>query len=155
MKKKDGFQGERYLVLPRLVSDMLAADPIAAALHITDIGYYPCADCHGVRRDKPIDQYVFIYCVAGRGWFAVDEARYDVAPNQYFILPAGVPTPTGLPPPSRGPSIGCISVARWHATTPTARPRHTTCPPQPHLAHKPALAHYSRRYSTPSKPPTP
>lgn len=91
MKKKDGFQGERYLVLPRLVSDMLAADPIAAALHITDIGYYPCADCHGVRRDKPIDQYVFIYCVAGRGWYAVDGARHDVAPNQYFILPAGRP----------------------------------------------------------------
>lgn len=91
MKKKDGFQGERSLVLPRLIDDIMATDPIAAALHITDIGYYPCADCHSVRRDKPIDQYVFIYCVAGRGWFAVDEARYDVAPNQYFILPAGRP----------------------------------------------------------------
>ena len=65
-------------------------DPLASSIYITDIGYYPKAWHHYRSRKKPIDQYVFIYCVNGKGWFEVNDKRYDVKTNQYFILPDGI-----------------------------------------------------------------
>lgn len=91
MKIKDGFSGERSLVLPRQVVAMMENDPLASVLHITDMGYYPCAEFHFRERTTPIDQFVFIYCVDGRGWYEHSGRHYDVEKNQYFILPAGVP----------------------------------------------------------------
>lgn len=90
-KLKEGFNGERAIVLPKIIVDMLEKDPLTSMLHITDIGYYPKADYHYRERKEAINQYVFIYCVDGRGWFNIDGNRYDVHANQYFILPAGQP----------------------------------------------------------------
>ena len=94
MRLKDGFKGERSIVLPKKIVDMMEADPLTAGLHITDIGYYPKAEDHYRCREEAIDQYVFIYCVDGSGFFQIgteDPERYEVMPNQYFILPAGRP----------------------------------------------------------------
>lgn len=46
MKLKDGFVGERTLVLPKIIIDQAVDDPLLAALYITDIGYYPRASHH-------------------------------------------------------------------------------------------------------------
>ena len=91
LKLKDGFTGERSIVLPQLVQEMMAEDPLISMLHITDIGYYPKAEYHYRERQEPIDQFVFIYVVDGEGWYRVDGVTYQVHPNQYFILPAGKP----------------------------------------------------------------
>ncbi|MDE6291080.1 MAG: AraC family transcriptional regulator [Muribaculaceae bacterium] len=91
MKIKSGFKGERSLVLPKVILDIMDKDPLSQILHITDIGYYPKARHHYRKRETPIDQYIFIYCIEGRGWYEIDGIRYDVEENQYFILPAGKP----------------------------------------------------------------
>ena len=91
LKIKNGFSGERSLVLPKMVTDMMKADPIASILYVTDIGYYPKAENHYRERKEPIGQYVFIYCIDGFGSYDVDGKHYEVSPNQYFILPAGKP----------------------------------------------------------------
>lgn len=90
MRIKSGFSGERSLVLPKVMIEMMERDPLTSLLHITDIGYYPKASHHYRHREPPIGQYVFIYCIDGRGWFELGGVRYDVYANQYFILPAGV-----------------------------------------------------------------
>lgn len=91
MKLKDGFSGERSIVLPKLILDMMEQDPLLSTLRITDIGYYPHAAHHYRERHLPLGQYVFIYCVDGRGHFTVNGKRHDVSPNQYFILPPDKP----------------------------------------------------------------
>lgn len=91
IKRKDGFSGERALVLPASIIHTMENNPLANALHITDIGYYPRAEHHFRKRETPISQYVFIYCVEGRGWFSVNDERYEIKSNQCFILPANVP----------------------------------------------------------------
>lgn len=91
VKLKNGFTGERALVLPRMIVDKLEEDPLTSMLHITDIGYYPKAKHHFRERKEPINQYVFIYCIDGAGWYRIGEQEYTVSANQYFILPAGVP----------------------------------------------------------------
>lgn len=90
-KRKDGFSGERALVLPVMVIREMEREPVLSMLHITDIGYYPKAWNHFRERQEPISQYVFIYCTEGSGWFQVESERYAVEKDQYFILPAHVP----------------------------------------------------------------
>ena len=70
VKLKNGFTGERALVLPRMIVDKLEEDPLTSMLHITDIGYYPKAKHHFRERKEPINQYVFIYCIDGAGWLS-------------------------------------------------------------------------------------
>lgn len=91
VRQKDGFSGERSVVLPKMILDMMGRDPVMSHLHITDIGYYPKAANHYRERREPIDQYVFIYCVDGGGAYSVDGRSFRVEANHYFILPAGKP----------------------------------------------------------------
>lgn len=90
IKRKDGFSGERALVLPLSIVQEMENDPFSSILHITDIGYYPKAWHHFREREEPISQYVFIYCMEGAGWYRTGGQEYAVSANQYFILPAGV-----------------------------------------------------------------
>ena len=60
IKRKDGFNGERALVLPRSIVEEMEANAISATLHITDIGYYPKAWHHFRERKEPISQFVLI-----------------------------------------------------------------------------------------------
>lgn len=91
IRLKDGFRGERALMLPKMITDLMDKDPLTSVLYITYIGYYPRARYHFRRRSVPIDQYILIYCVDGSGWYAVGGNEFTVKANQYFILPAGVP----------------------------------------------------------------
>lgn len=88
---KDGFSGERSIVLPQMAITMQKNDPLVSSLYITDIGYYPCARYHSRERREPIRQNVLIYCVEGRGYYTVGGSEHKVSANQYFILPAGTP----------------------------------------------------------------
>ncbi|MGN0214893.1 MAG: AraC family transcriptional regulator [Muribaculaceae bacterium] len=91
IRQKDGFAGQRSVVLPPMAIDMAKNDPLVKSLYITDIGYYPNASHHFRERPIPINQYILIYCVDGSGFYEVDGNHYEVSGNQYFVLPAGVP----------------------------------------------------------------
>lgn len=90
IKLKNGFSGERALVLPQSVVQEMEKDVLSSILHITDIGYYPKALHHFRERKEPISQFVFIYCIEGAGWFCCGGQEHRVSANQYFILPAGI-----------------------------------------------------------------
>ena len=98
MKIKDGFRGERYLVIPGFVTDMMKRDSLLSSLHITDIGYYPAASCHYCERKEGIEQYVLIYCVAGCGFYHCCGRKWTICAGQYFIIPSGEPHVYGADP---------------------------------------------------------
>ncbi|UYQ95527.1 AraC family transcriptional regulator [Chitinophaga horti] len=56
-------------------------------LHIRSIGYYPKAQDHYTYRKKGLPESFIFYCVDGHGWFQVKGKRYEVGPNEFFILP--------------------------------------------------------------------
>lgn len=91
MRIREGFTGQRSVVVPQLILDMAAADDLLSALHITAMGYYPKANNHYRSRKIPIDDWVLIYCVDGEGWFELAGEKHRVTANSYFILPAGLP----------------------------------------------------------------
>ena len=97
-KQKEGFQGERQVVLPPMVVEQEVGDSLVSSLYVTDIGYYPRASHHYRERRVPIGQYVLIYCVDGNGWYRVGSREHQVGAGQFFILPPGVPHAYGAAP---------------------------------------------------------
>lgn len=91
LKISNGFQGERAFILPPAVRMRLAEMPETSLLHVTDIGYYPNAKSHYCMRTEPIDQYIFIFCVKGKGWYELDGRRFEVNSKDFFIIPPGTP----------------------------------------------------------------
>ena len=91
MKRREGFTGQRSVVVPQIILDMVMEDPLLQSLHITAMGYYPKADNHFRTREQPISDYILIYCVAGEGWFEISGKKFRVPAGCYFILPAGIP----------------------------------------------------------------
>ena len=92
LKLKSGFSGERAIVLPKAVVEMMQGDPIVRHLYVTDIGFYPSAAHHYRERQEPIPQYVLIIVQEGEGWYQVGgEARRQVLAGSCFLLPPGKP----------------------------------------------------------------
>lgn len=91
MRRRDGFSGQRSIVLHKMIIDLMSADPVLSTLHITDIGYYPHAYGHFRERTDPIGEYVLIYATDGEGWFEVNNRRHEIKSNTYFILPPACP----------------------------------------------------------------
>jgi AraC-like DNA-binding protein len=89
-RKKEGFQGQRMIVLPHSVVHKLEGDPITAPIHATDIGYYPEALHHFRERKNGCKQHILIFCSAGKGWLKLKGKRYEVTPDQYLVLPPNV-----------------------------------------------------------------
>jgi len=87
-KIKDGFMGERAVVLPIPIIEDFRKTDLGSLLYITDIGYYPKASFHFRKRKKEeVPQYVLIYCIEGEGWFELENQMQRVSANQVFILP--------------------------------------------------------------------
>jgi AraC family transcriptional regulator, arabinose operon regulatory protein len=91
MKKQEGFEGEKAVILNDQKVLQCESDDFCHELHITDIGYYPTANFHGKERPIGCDQYVLIYCEKGKGSYEIKNEKYKVVPNQFFILPANTP----------------------------------------------------------------
>ncbi|MBN2279627.1 MAG: AraC family transcriptional regulator [Candidatus Marinimicrobia bacterium] len=89
--KKDGFQGERSIVIPQQVRREHEQNHFSKGLYITDIGYYPKAKYHFRQRKTGCNQYILIYCTEGSGWYKFNQKKYEVKAGHYFILPKDLP----------------------------------------------------------------
>jgi AraC-like DNA-binding protein/mannose-6-phosphate isomerase-like protein (cupin superfamily) len=89
--KQDGFINQKAIVIPPDVRNILAEDSITRLLYITDIGYYPNADEHYRHRKDGSSQNILIYCADGEGWYSINNQRFTVRKNQFFIISAGTP----------------------------------------------------------------
>ncbi|MCK5442711.1 MAG: AraC family transcriptional regulator [Maribacter sp.] len=90
MKKREGFKGEKSVVLPDSIIDTLHKNPLTRLLYVTDIGYYPNAKFHFRKRTKGIGQNILIYCVDGEGMVEIEKQRFQLKQNQYIIIPKNV-----------------------------------------------------------------
>ena len=91
MAKKEGFKGERSIIIPASIVQNLKIDLFGKDLHITHIGYYPQAYLHlRERKKEDVIQFILIYCIDGEGWFELNGKRELVIPHQFFILPKGI-----------------------------------------------------------------
>ena len=90
-KIKEGFVGQKMIVLPPDIKRIVTKNPLIKDLHLTAIGYYPRASHHDRERKSGSPQHILIYCVEGKGYISIAKKKYELLPNTYFIIPKGVP----------------------------------------------------------------
>jgi len=80
--------GRQRIEIPRtILKSRVLSNPLLKHLHICSIGYYPKAKDHYTYRKKGLPENFLFYCVDGHGWYQAGGQRYEVNPNEFFILP--------------------------------------------------------------------
>ncbi|PSL44830.1 AraC-like protein [Chitinophaga niastensis] len=88
LKKKEGFQGQKAIVLPRnILTGKCAKERITTPLYITDIGYYPKAKFHYRKRMQGADQHILIYCLEGKGSITLKKDTHTIQAGDCFLIP--------------------------------------------------------------------
>jgi len=80
--------GRQRIEIPRtILKSKVQNNLLLKHLHICSIGYYPKAKDHYTYRKKGLAENFIFYCVDGHGWYQVGDQRYEIGPNEFFILP--------------------------------------------------------------------
>lgn len=89
LKRKAGFEGEKMISLPpKILSSAIGRCPEFFHLYITHIGYFPKAAAHFRERKKGCEDNIFIYCVLGKGYFVIDNKKFEISANMFINIPA-------------------------------------------------------------------
>jgi AraC-like DNA-binding protein len=91
MKKEEGFPGQISFVIPERILYLVRQNALISDLHLTDIGYYPQARYHFRERNSGSEQFILLYCTAGKGEIHLNETSHTVSADQFFIIPPGIP----------------------------------------------------------------
>lgn len=91
MASKPGFRGAKMFILPTEALEEYAAHPLVARLYPTDVGCFPRAKNHTRTRREGIEEYILLYCAAGRGTVRVNGQCRELTANTAFCIPKGMP----------------------------------------------------------------
>ncbi|HRO45006.1 AraC family transcriptional regulator [Agriterribacter sp.] len=92
IKKKEGFQGQKFIVIPKqVINSKCVKNEMINALYITDIGYYPKAKFHYMERLNGAEQYILIYCRDGKGEVIIRNKEYKMEADDFIIIPIKTP----------------------------------------------------------------
>ena len=94
----DGFEGQRFYVVPRPVAREALQAPVTSRLLVTDAGFFPHAARHGRERTAGVGQHILLVCADGSGWCSTREDRYEIQAGDAVLLQAGVPHAYGASP---------------------------------------------------------
>ena len=76
------------IIIPRkILVKSCTNNPAINSLYITDIGYYPKAQFHFIKRAHGIDQSILIYCFEGAGRVIIEKNEYKIVAGEYIIIP--------------------------------------------------------------------
>ena len=80
--------GRQRIEIPKtILKSRVLSNSLLKHLHICSIGYYPKAKDHYTYRKKGLPENFIFYCVDGNGWYQIGDQKYEVRPNEFFILP--------------------------------------------------------------------
>lgn len=86
-KIREGFLGQKMIVLPPNIKKLVVGNSLTRNLYLTAIGYYPKATHHDRERKHGINEYILLYCADGEGAVSVKGHDLTLTPNTYLIVP--------------------------------------------------------------------
>ena len=89
--RKDGFEHQALVVLPGPIQKAARRHPILRKLYVTDAGFFPDAEAHGIERVSGASSAVLIVCLAGRGWAEIGGGSQSVGAGQAVLIAPGQP----------------------------------------------------------------
>ncbi|HMI03532.1 MAG TPA: AraC family transcriptional regulator [Pedobacter sp.] len=90
-KIKEGFLGQRMIVLTPNIRKEIKANPLINSFYLTAIGYYPHAVGHDRERLHGASEFIFLYCIDGEGRVEMNGEVYLLKANTFFIIPKNIP----------------------------------------------------------------
>jgi len=87
---KHGFVGQRMIVIPKKIISGVKLNPLINTLYFTDIGFFPHAAHHSVKRKNGSKQYILFYCFKGQGTIETDDMTIQLKSNTFYIIPPGI-----------------------------------------------------------------
>lgn len=92
VKKQEGFESEKLLVIPEYIIMDIIENPLLQSLYVTDIGYFPYAKYHYRERRDGCDTTIVICCADGEGWVELNGTKpLRIKANMLIVIPAGTP----------------------------------------------------------------
>ena len=90
--RREGFSGQRLVVLPPAVVEEARRHPLLAGLLPTAAGFFARPLGHFVERSDGAPEHVLIVCLAGDGWFQLGEGAgvRPVSAGDVLLLPPDV-----------------------------------------------------------------
>jgi AraC-like DNA-binding protein len=90
--RREGFSGQRLVVLPPAVVEQARRHPLLTGLLPTAAGFFARPRGHLVERKEGAPEHVLIVCLAGEGWFRLGKGARarPVAPGDVLLLPPAV-----------------------------------------------------------------
>ncbi|MFV2145619.1 AraC family transcriptional regulator [Isoptericola sp. G70] len=88
---REGFAGQRMVVVPRPEVRAALARPVTGRLVVTDAGFFPHAARHGRSRPDGAREHVLLVCTDGAGWCRTPDGRFDVGAGDVVLVPARTP----------------------------------------------------------------
>jgi len=83
--------GRQRIEIPRpILKSNVINNPLLNGLYVASIGSYPKAKQHFTKRRHGLNENFLFYCVDGYGFFELNGEKYQVGPNEFFILPQNV-----------------------------------------------------------------
>ena len=89
-KVKEGFLGQRMIVIPKNILSEIKQNALIASLYFTDIGVFPNASHHSIKRKHGSKQYILIYCYKGEGIISKENKTITLKANTFYIIPPEV-----------------------------------------------------------------
>ena len=86
-EKREGFAGQRIVVLPGSVVARAQQHPLMSGVIPTDVGHFPQAAGHLRERPTGVDQAIFIYCTKGSGWCELSGRSHPVRAGELLVIP--------------------------------------------------------------------
>jgi hypothetical protein len=85
---REGFVGQRMLVVPRTVVADALRHPLTGKMLVTDAGFFPHAARHGRTRPRGAGEHILLVCTDGTGWCRSEDFRFTVSRGGTVLLPA-------------------------------------------------------------------
>lgn len=85
---RDGFAGQRMLVVPRPKVREACRQVAMSPLMVTDAGFFPHALRHGRSRPAGAEEHILLVCTDGSGWCRTSGMSFPVRPGDAVLLAA-------------------------------------------------------------------
>ena len=80
--------GRQRIEIPRTVlKSKVWGNDFLKDFHVCSLGYYPKAKGHYTYRKHGLPENFLFYCVDGHGWYQLEKQKFEIGPNEFFILP--------------------------------------------------------------------
>ena len=87
---REGFPGQRLVVLPPSIVQKAAELPVCRSLYATRIGRFDAAKHHFIVRSRGTRDYIFIACLGGAGRCWIQKRPWTLEEGHAIVLPPGV-----------------------------------------------------------------